>query len=65
MRTYIELRNEVSGILDWRVIIDDGDATTEAIAEKARELTWNGMRAGDRIAVYESEMTADELRLPR
>jgi hypothetical protein len=64
MRTYIELRN-AGGVLDWRVIIDDNDATIEAIAEKARELSWNGMRAGDTISVYESEMTADELKLPR
>jgi len=64
MRTYIELRNE-GGVLDWRVIIDEDDATTEAVAEKVRELTWNGMHAGDTIAVYESEMTADELKLPR
>ena len=64
MRTYIELRDE-GGVLDWRVIIDHGDATIEAIAEKARELTWNGMRVGDKIAVYESEMTADDLKLPR
>lgn len=65
MRTYIELRNSVSGVLDWRVIIDDEDATTEAIAERVRALTYNGMRAGDTIAVYESEMTADQLKLPR
>ena len=32
MRTYIELRNE-GGVLDWRVIIDEDDATTEAVAE--------------------------------
>lgn len=64
MRTYIELRN-AGGVLDWRVIIDSDDATTEAIAERARALTYRGMRAGDTIAVYESEMTADELKLPR
>ena len=64
MRTYIELRNS-GGVLDWRVIIDSDDATIEAIAGKARELTWNGLCAGDTIAVYESDKTADELRLPR
>jgi hypothetical protein len=64
MRTYIELRNS-GGVKDWRVIIDDADATVEAIGEAVRELTYNGMSAGDTIAVYESEMTADQLKLPR
>lgn len=64
MRTYIELRRN-GFVKDWRVIIDDNDATTENIAEKVRELTWNGMKAGDQISVYESDMTADELKLPR
>ena len=64
MRTYIELRN-ASGVLDWRVIIADEDATTQAIAEKVRALTYNGMHAGDTIAIYESEMTAAELKLSR
>jgi hypothetical protein len=67
MRTYIELRRD-GHVKDWRVIIDDNDATVatvEAIAEKARELTWHGMAAGDTILVYESEMTADQLKLRR
>lgn len=68
MRTYIELRRgsgSLSPVKDWRVIIDDEDATIEAIAERVRELTWNGMQVGDVISVYESEMTADQLKLPR
>lgn len=64
MRTYIELRNS-GGVLDWRVIIDPNDATIEAIAEKVRELTYNGMDAGDTISVYESELDAAALKLPR
>jgi uncharacterized protein YoaH (UPF0181 family) len=64
MRTYIELRN-AGGVLDWRVIIDPTDATIERVAERVRELTWNGMRAGDTIAVYESELEAEALKLPR
>lgn len=64
MRTYIELRNS-GGVLNWRVIIDEEDATTDAVAERVRELTYNGMCAGDTISVYESEKTAEELRLPR
>jgi hypothetical protein len=64
MHTYIELRNS-GGVLDWRVILDDNDATVELIAERVRELTYNGMNAGDTIAVYESELDAKELRLPR
>jgi hypothetical protein len=70
MRTYIELRHSSGSfastyVRDWRVIIDPEDATIEAIAEKARELTWNGMSLGDVISVYESNMTAEELKLPR
>lgn len=64
MRTYIELRKN-GNVKDWRVIIDDNDATIEAIAEKVRELTYNGMSAGDTISVFESKMTADQLKLPR
>jgi hypothetical protein len=64
MRTYIELRNS-SGVLDWRVILDENDATIEAIAEKVRELTWNGMSVGDKIVVYESLHDAEQLKLPR
>ncbi len=64
MRTYIELRNS-GGVLDWRVIIDEDDATTEAVAEKVRELTWNGMHAGDTTAVYESKRPEDKLKFPR
>lgn len=64
MRTYIELRN-AGGVLDWRVIIDPNDATIEAIAERVRELTWNGMDVGDTISVYESELDATALKLPR
>jgi hypothetical protein len=63
-RTYIELRNS-AGTLDWRVIIDENDATIEAIAEKVRELTWNGMGVGDTIVVYESLRDAEQLKLPR
>ncbi len=37
-------------IIDWRVILDDGDATSEAIAEKVRDLTWNGIRFRDDFA---------------
>ena len=61
MRTYIEKRKD-DRIVDWRVIIDENDATTEAIAEKVRELTWNGVSAGTTISVFESDMTSDELR---
>lgn len=62
MRTYIELRN-IEGVRDWRVIHDDNDATIEAISEKVRDLTWNGMSAGDTIAVYESDQTPEQLHL--
>jgi hypothetical protein len=65
MRTYIELRDSSGSVRDWRVIIDDDAATIEAIAEKVRELTWNGISAGDTIAVYESDQTAEQLKLPR
>ena len=65
MRTYIELRNHCRVVRDWRVIIDPDDATIEAIAERVRELTWNGMGVGDTISVYESDMDASQLKLPR
>ena len=64
MRTYIELRN-AGGVLDWRVIIHQDDADAYTVAERVRELTFNGMHAGDTIAVYESDQEADALRLPR
>jgi hypothetical protein len=64
MRTYIELRHG-SQVLDWRVIINPDDATTDLISERVRELTWNGMQSGDKIVVYESKMEASELKLPR
>lgn len=61
MRTYIELRNG-GGVLDWRVIIDPEDATVEWIAEKVREITWNGIDVGDTINVYQSDKDAHELK---
>jgi hypothetical protein len=64
MRTYIELRHG-NQVLDWRVIIDPVEATAEFIGERVREVTYNGMQAGHTISVYESDMEAVELKLPR
>lgn len=63
MRTYIELRN-LGGVLDWRVIEDENDATIEAIAKAANGLLQCGLDIGDSIVVYESDKTAAELKLP-
>jgi hypothetical protein len=55
---YIELRH-AGVVFDWRKTEDEAN-----VAELVRDLTDFGMRSGDTLAVYESNMSPAELRLP-